>query len=771
MSGARHRRSVWWPLLVTGALTGLNGVWVAAGLMVHWRHPVVGWVALPLTASLAGYACWQVARDGALDVSTRRFWRLLVGGCGLFVAGTVSNAVDAVGGAGPSQRVGPVTLLLYLGMLGVVLWALLRLPSWQRSRSDWIRFGLDTCMVLITVAAMVWHFSLREHQQWVAQTGSAGAMLSLAVVGFLSMATFVKVAFAGAGRLDRRALHILAVGSAISAAFGSLSPFLVTRPYLSSSLIAVPVAALSLHLAAVQQLRAGARPPAPRRRSRRISLIPYLAVVVTDALLLATGTSDPVETAIMEIAAVTLTFLVIVRQIIALRDNHRLLATVDAQLADLRGFQERLEYQATHDSLTTAANRALLERHVEQLLADNQLCHLVLLDVDDFKTVNDRLGHGVGDALLTLLSDRLTAVVGDLGLVARLGGDEFAVALCTDAAGVEILVDDVLAAIREPAELAGHTVVAATSIGVATSWVGDTPKELLRRADVAMYTAKAAGGDRRHWFDPAMDRAADESARLAADLRQALPAGQIFALYQPIVDLETGTTIGGEVLMRWRHPERGLVPPDVFIPLAEQNGCILELGTWVLQQACRQAAAWQHDHRDRAPSKVSINVSARQLAERDFVEHVAAVIRDTGVDASRLVLEVTETAVLTTDVAVERLHRLKSLGLRVALDDFGTGHSSLSLLLNCPVDVLKVDKSFVSGATADGAGAIITKNLVGFIEDFGIEAVAEGVETAEQADRLRRAGYRLAQGYLYGRPMSADDFERRFASTNAVVNT
>ncbi|GAA0220531.1 bifunctional diguanylate cyclase/phosphodiesterase [Cryptosporangium japonicum] len=492
-------------------------------------------------------------------------------------------------------------------------------------------------------------------------------------------------------------------------------------------------------------------------------------MAVTDALLLTTGARDPAETMIMELAAVTLTGLVIVRQIIALRDNNRLLATVDAQLADLRRYQEELEYQATHDSLTTAANRALLERHVAELLAADQLFHLILLDVDDFKVVNDRLGHGVGDALLTTLSDRLATVVGDDGLVARLGGDEFAVVARTEATSVEILIDDVLAALREPAHLFGHTVVTATSVGVATSWVGDTPKELLRRADVAMYTAKAAGGDRRHWFDPAMDRAADESARLSADLRTALSAGQIFAVYQPIVDLTSGATVGGEVLMRWRHPERGLVPPDLFIPLAEQNGCILELGAWILRHACTQAAAWQQQYGDRAPSKISVNVSARQLAERGFVDDVAGLLRETGADASRLVLEVTETAVLTTDLAVEQLHRLRQLGLRIALDDFGTGHSSLSLLLNCPVDVLKVDKSFISGTTAEGAGAIITKNLVGFINDFDIEAVAEGVETDAQAERLRQAGYQLAQGYLYGRPMVVADFERHFAAVSAQV--
>ncbi|MFG1926883.1 putative bifunctional diguanylate cyclase/phosphodiesterase [Cryptosporangium sp. NPDC048952] len=767
-------RGVSWPLAAAGVLVVGNALWLAAGLVHVWNHPVIGWLALPVTALLAGHACWRVVRHPGLDSGTRRFWRHLTAACGLLTVGTIANSVDALGGALPSQRVGPVSLAFYLAVLGVVLWALLRLPSWERTRSDWTRFWLDTCMVLIAGIGLVWHFSLREHQQWIAQTGSAGAMLSLAVVGFLSVATFVKVAFAGAGRLDRRAIHLLAAGSAISAALGSLSPFLVSRPYLSSSMLAVPVAALSVHLAAARQLRTGASAPQARRRSRRVSIAPYVAVAVTSVLLLATPTADPRETVIMEVAAVLLIVVVVIRQIIAVLENNRLLGTVDRQLSDLRSYQDRLEHQATHDRLTSVANRALLERHVEELLTDQQVFHLVLLDVDDFKTVNDRLGHGTGDALLTLISARLTTTVGDLGLVARLGGDEFAVAVParTDEGGetdIEALADRVLAALREPVDLMGSTLVTGTSVGLATSRAGDTSQELLRRADVAMYAAKAAGGGCWHWFDPALDRIADDTSRLSADLRHALADGQIFALFQPIVDLGTGATVGAEVLMRWRHPTRGLVPPDVFIPLAERNGSIIELGYWVLELACWQAATWQRRYGENAPAKISVNVSARQLAEVDFVDQVQDILCRTGVDASRLVLEVTETAVLTTDVAIEQLTRLRALRLRVALDDFGTGHSSLSLLLDYPVDVLKVDKSFVSGASAEGAGAIITKNLIGFINDFGMEAVTEGVETVDQAARLRLAGYRLAQGYLYGRPMTSDDFQQHFESSAKVA--
>lgn len=747
-------------LTTAAALIVLNGVWVVIGLFHVWEHPVLAWLSLPVGAVLAGYACWTASRVTGLDAGTRRFWRHLAVACALFTAGTIGNTVDAVGGTAPSQQIGPFTLIGYLSVLGVVLWALLRLPSWQRSRADWIRFGLDAGIVLLTVGALVWHFSLRNHQQWVTQTGGSGAMLIITVVVGLSMATFVKVAFAGAGKLDRRATYILATGSAVSGSVGSLSPFLIDRPYLSTSLLAVPLAAFSIHLAAVVQARGGNRVRPPRTRRRSFSVVPYLAVAVTDTLLLTTEPGDATQIRTMAYIAVGLTALVVVRQILALRDNQRLLATVDGNLVQLREYQDRLTHQATHDSLTGAGNRALFEQRTRELLAENQPFHVALLDLDDFKSVNDRLGHRVGDRLIQEISRRLTAAAGDSGLLTRLGGDEFALILRPGE--VAAVATRLVAVVGRPADLDGATVVATASLGITTARSGDDPTELLRRADVAMYAAKGAGGDRWQWFDPGMDEAADDTARLAADLRRALHSDQFFLVYQPIVSLPDGAPAGAEVLLRWRHPERGLVPPDVFIPVAERIGVINDIGAWVLEQACRQSADWTRRHPGSAPDRISVNVSARQLADPTFVDLVAATVRATGADTSRLLLEVTETAVLNAETAVEQLRRLKDLGLRIALDDFGTGHSSLSLLLTCPVDVLKVDKSFVSGDTADRAGAIIVKNIIGFTRDFGIEAVAEGVETEDQAVRLHQAGYRLAQGYHFGRPMTADVFEATF---------
>jgi diguanylate cyclase (GGDEF)-like protein len=580
-------------LRLSGALLLIASfVWLGVGLVHVYSHPVLGWVPLPLMAMLAAVTCRRASRDTRFDAGTRRFWLHLSVACVVLTGGILANAWDATGGAAPSQRLGPITLVLYLAVLAIAIWALLRLPAWQRTRADWARFALDACVVLVTTSAFVWHFSLSAHQVWREQTGSAAAMLSICMVAFVSMVTFAKVAFAGAGLLDRRALHVLATGTAVSSVFGGLSPFLIDRPYLSSSFVAVSAAAYSVQLAAARQMRASCAPPRTRLRSRRINLVPYIAVAAADALLLLTGTSNTRETVTMEVASVLLTALVVARQIVVLRDNQRLLDTVDENLADLHRYQGRLEYDATHDALTGVGNRAFFEHRAGELLPHGAGLHVLLLDLDDFKTVNDRLGHGMGDLLISTVAARLDRVVGSRGAVARLGGDEFVILLDRfPPDDLESLLHSLLAALRETVDLKGTEVTPRVSVGVSDGQDAGSPQELLRRADVAMYAAKAAGGDRWTWFDPIMDTLAEETARLGAELRTAITGGQLYLLYQPIVTLPDGHLAGVEALLRWNHPDHGLISPDIFIPLAERNGFIIELGYWVLEQACRQAAA------------------------------------------------------------------------------------------------------------------------------------------------------------------------------------
>jgi diguanylate cyclase (GGDEF)-like protein len=415
-----------------------------------------------------------------------------------------------------------------------------------------------------------------------------------------------------------------------------------------------------------------------------------------------------------------------------------------AQTRQLRRF-------AMHDDLTGLANRRLLR---QRLRAVTPAAQLVLLDLDDFKVVNDRLGHAAGDEVLTAVADRLRAAVAPIGpaaTVARLGGDEFAVLLPqADDATTDALVGRVLAALHEPVPVGGADILVRVSAGAAADGgVGG----LLRRADLAMYAAKT-GGLTYARYAPELDEDAMSAARLAAELREALDRGEFRLVYQPIVTLPTGELTAVEALVRWDRPAPGdPVGPGEFIPAAEDSGLIVELGDWVLREACRQGAEWRRRLGAAAPSRISVNVSPRQLREPGFAGRLAAILAGTGLPAASLAVEVTETAVFDSEPALRALHAIHDLGVRIALDDFGTGQSSLTLLQTCPADILKVDKSFIDNVTAAGRHAVIASSLISISEGLGLIAVAEGVETTAQADHLFRLGYRLAQGYHFGRPV------------------
>ena len=433
-------------------------------------------------------------------------------------------------------------------------------------------------------------------------------------------------------------------------------------------------------------------------------------------------------------------------------------------VARMSGFVSQVQRQADQlaelamaDELTGLANRRRFEQGLRAALAAGRP-QVALLDLNDFKGINDRLGHLTGDRLLTVLAQRLALALHGEALVARMGGDEFAV-MMPDAttAEADAVVGRLAVALGQPIRAGDHELLVGASIGIADGMGTDDPFEVLRRADVAMYVAKGRGG-RHHRYTSDLDEQADEQARIGAELRTALDRGQFRMVYQPIVELPHGRIRAVEALVRWDHPERGLVKPDLFIPAAERNGLIVELGAWILRTACAQAASWQAEWGERAPDKMSVNVSARQLAQPGFARLVAAALDESGLPVSRLTIEVTETAVFGGGQTVQAVKDLHELGVRIALDDFGTGHSSLGLLQTVPVDVLKVDKSFVDNITMAGRHAVIATALIRVSEGLGLVAVAEGVETAEQAAELYRLGYQLAQGYHFGRPVSVPDF-------------
>jgi len=434
-------------------------------------------------------------------------------------------------------------------------------------------------------------------------------------------------------------------------------------------------------------------------------------------------------------------------------------------LSLVREKTRELSHQALHDSLTGLPNRALVVDRAEQMLArvarkPNALAGALFVDVDGFKHVNDRLGHAAGDRLLKVVGERLQSAVRAQDTVGRLGGDEFVVLVEAplDGTSLDQLADRLIDILRAPVELDdGRKIFSVTaSIGLAVGQYS-SPDRLLRDADLALYAAKAAGKDRYALFDAALNEDAEDRVELELDLTSALRDEQFFLVYQPIFDLRSRRIVAVEALIRWRHPERGVIAPNVFIPVAEENGLIVPIGRWVLDAACRQAASWRATGRGVG---VSVNVSAYQVGRTSFAEDVRRILRETDLPASLLTLEITETT-LMRDVpgAAERLAEIKHLGVRVAVDDFGTGYASLSNLRRMPVDVLKVDRSFIAALGDGGRSRELLEAVLGVGRALSLRVVAEGIESESQMATLEQLGCEMAQGYLLGRPAPPEEVE------------
>jgi diguanylate cyclase (GGDEF)-like protein len=422
---------------------------------------------------------------------------------------------------------------------------------------------------------------------------------------------------------------------------------------------------------------------------------------------------------------------------------------------------ELFAHQARHDPLTALPNRALLVERLQMELARaarrREPVFLLWLDLDDFKVVNDSLGHQAGDQLLLVVGERLRDCLRPGDTPARMGGDEFTV-LLADVDGLQGAIrvaERVGAELGVPFEVAGHQVVVRASIGVAQSVPGATSvEELLRNADIAMYEAKKQGKGQYQVFSPGMDEAAWKRLELEAELRVALEQQQFEVYYQPILDLDSGAVSELEALVRWDHPTRGLLPPAEFIPLAEQTGLIVPLGQWVLGQACQQLAAWEAGDQHHLSLGLSVNLSARQLREPALPSQVAEALARSGLDPRRLTLEITETSMIDDPGTAEAtLAALRELGVHVAVDDFGTGFSALGALKHYPVDSLKIDRSFVDGLGRDAQDTAIVHAVIAFAKTLGLRVTGEGIETAEQFEQLRALGCDHGQGYYFAKPL------------------
>ncbi|MGP8221979.1 MAG: putative bifunctional diguanylate cyclase/phosphodiesterase [Acidimicrobiales bacterium] len=426
---------------------------------------------------------------------------------------------------------------------------------------------------------------------------------------------------------------------------------------------------------------------------------------------------------------------------------------------------DQLRYQALHDSLTGLPNRALIIDRIDQMLARARREHTpvaaLFLDLDNFKDINDTWGHNAGDVLLAGVGARLSSALREEDTIGRLGGDEFVVLVegASLAAGAEVVAQRILEVLETPFAIPGSNVplVVTASIGIAE---GDrsTPEELLGNADVALYQAKAAGKQRAVTFSSSMQHDADDHRHLDIALHGALEAGQFFLVYQPTVDLSTGAFTGVEALLRWRHPERGVVMPDEFIPALESSGLIVPVGGWVLQAACRQGAAWLSQGYRIA---VSVNISARQLEQDRIVADVHGALSASGLDPHMLILEIAETTLMReVQATVARLKLLKALGLRIAIDDFGTGYSSLVHLRQFPIDVVKIDRSFVSRIADSSESAAIVHTLVQLGKVLGLETIAAGIETSDQRMYARAENVGIGQGFLFARPLEVEAVDR-----------
>jgi len=435
-------------------------------------------------------------------------------------------------------------------------------------------------------------------------------------------------------------------------------------------------------------------------------------------------------------------------------------------ITEQRRSEVKIEYMAHHDALTDLPNRVLLNERLEQALGQGvhrqEMVAVHHLDLDQFKAVNDTFGHPAGDRLLKMVADRLRGLARETDTVARMGGDEFVVvhAPINDPAEATSLAQRIIALISEPFDLDGHQATIGASVGIAIGPSdGLRPDQLLRNADLALYRAKGDGRGTFRFFEPAMDLQMQTRRIMERDLRKALPAGEFELHYQPVVNLASGDISGFEALIRWNHPDKGMISPAAFIPLAEETGFIVPMGEWVIREACATAAKWPGD------LSVAVNISAAQFRSCGLMQVIVGALATSGLHPARLEIEITETVLLQNrDTTLAILRQLRELGIRIAMDDFGTGYSSLTYLQCFPFDKIKIDRSFVKDITENTGSLNIVRAVAALAKGMGMTATAEGVETREQLDRITSEGCNEMQGFLFSRPLPAHEIERLFLS-------
>ncbi len=496
--------------------------------------------------------------------------------------------------------------------------------------------------------------------------------------------------------------------------------------------------------------------------------LPYLFVALAIFAAVLKGTQSSHVDLFDLIDGLCVMAAVLTRLVLTLVENLRLTSQMRHAVTTLRANQVELVHYALHDSLTGLPNRVLFGDRIEHALArrssPTRRAAVMLCDLDSFKDVNDTLGHPSGDEVLIAAADRLSSCVRPADTVARIGGDEFAI-LIDDASGVDEVASvaaRVCSAMRTPFTVAGRDFIVQVSVGIAMANQYDTRSEkLLQDADVALYATKDAGGDDYTFFEPRLGKAYVDRLGLQAELSAALEKGELFMEYQPVVELASGHTVGVEALLRWRHPRRGVLKPVDFLPVAENSGIAVQIGTWALGEALQQLRGWRQRTPAAAHLWTAVNVSARQLASGDLVSAVSKAIDASGLEPESLHIELTESAVIDlVDWSLVVLRDLKKLGAALEIDDFGTGYSSLAYLKQLPIDGVKIDRVFVDGLGTDGRDAVIIEAVVSLAHALQLKVATAGVETSRQFEWLRTLGCDYGQGYQWSSPLSAADLER-----------
>ena len=691
----------------------------------------------------------------------RRSWLVITVGLGLLGVGNVVYSILAL--SNPVQPYPSLADLCYLlGYVGLTSGALGLIHG--RTTGSQRAPMIDAAIVTMGAAAAFWVAIMLP--SITGSTDLLGTVVSLAYPGADLVILMVGLHALLGGAARPRFLSFLMAGLGLYLVADVVyAQAVVAGTYVFGDPIDV-VWIVGVLLIGVGALHPSAKDPVvavPKVEARlspsRLALLAFAAFLAPALLVLNRQSSDP-----WMIVGLIVTWIVLFGLVLI-----RLASTVDELAGSLihrRLLQDDLAFQATHDSLTRLANRALFETRLESAIVPNPAgTGLIFLDLDDFKTVNDTLGHATGDALLRTIAARIQRELRSTDLGARLGGDEFAILVenCPDELTLRALAERILTAIRAPVALAGRHLIVHASAGMAFGRVGATGMELMGDADVAMYQAKSNGKDQVERHEPAMHDAIVRGYQLRTELAAAITAQSFILDYQPIIDIETGVIVAGEALVRWRHPERGIVQPAEFIGIAESSGLIHQLGRWILHEACSAAVRWPADLDGRGRS-LGVNLAPAQLLQPGFVDDVAAILLQTGLDPKRLTLEITESSLTDLEAATDVLQRISKLGVRLALDDFGTGYSALSYLADLPFDIVKVDQSFVSGMEESERVESLLGGILGLCRSLNLIAVAEGVETEAQLARLRRLGCPEGQGFLFAHPMPLAAFEALLTS-------